>query len=471
MAVVSGGYQTALVSYFSHRDLFPGLMKLVQQCGRIGSAAEPLFLTGLLANYGRFESHNQYRVRFSDFVNDEAIAEIVRTIGSTSKTMRDRYVQIQDDTSAGWTVAGTLSYIGLSALAGAEWTAPKLTEEQQRDLFVQQPHATAALLLTMYDFVQANKMFCRRLVEQPAADKMHVPPMSEYLSFTSYLYQHAYRSSRASMYAFLTQLILLILVEDAMIAKLLCETRAPVRLCRQRPPLLPSPKTADRPYAATILDILADGLNHNLRKRLDARLYVQMLTVISRLIAHLAKTRTKLIYHWSELWRSLLSFVRFLNQYAEDLRGLSGLDEVVATLVDTLDLALGNGEAFLPDASAYDDLFYKLVESGDALVQLKRTYKLGTGTEFKRKAGIDTLIGVSQHYKDLIETQRAKKEHLSPNEVNKIIKQGYDTLTIETRNGNMEEVPGFREADYKAELKKIIRTVVADAVAIVSNTQ
>jgi hypothetical protein len=28
IAVVSGGYQTALVSYFIHRDLFPALMKV-----------------------------------------------------------------------------------------------------------------------------------------------------------------------------------------------------------------------------------------------------------------------------------------------------------------------------------------------------------------------------------------------------------------------------------------------------------
>ena len=138
IAVVSGGYQTALVSYFLHRDLFPALMKLVHQLDDPLQASEPLLLTGLLANYNKFEVHNPYRVRFADFVNDKAMQKVVESVACTCTLLRSHYVAIQDDTPVGWSVSGTLSYVGLGALAGAKPAPPVLTEEQQRDLFAEQ---------------------------------------------------------------------------------------------------------------------------------------------------------------------------------------------------------------------------------------------------------------------------------------------------------------------------------------------
>ena len=46
-----------------------------------------------------------------------------------------------------------------------------------------------------------------------------------------------------------------------------------VRLCRQRPPYLPLIRK-ERMTAAIILDIMVDGINHNLRRRLDVELYL-----------------------------------------------------------------------------------------------------------------------------------------------------------------------------------------------------
>lgn len=479
IAVVSGGYQTVLVSYFIHRDFFPALMKLVHQLESPLQAAEPLMLTGLLANYNKFEVQNQYRVRFADFVNEHTITHVVESVGWSCILLKSRYVAIQDDTPVGWSVASTLSYVGLGALAGAKPGAPTLTEEQQKLLFTEQyvhklittpafltfhrPGPETAALLTLYDFILTNKLFCHHFITQSSQWKEHPPPLGAFLSFASYLYQHAYRTTRASLYSYLTLLILLILVEDPIFAKLLCDTVAPVRLCQQRPPHLPLPKSVERPYAAAIIDLLVDGVNHNLRKRLDTSFYILNINVLSQFLVYLAKSRTKLHYHWSELWRSLLSFVRFLDQYANDLKSLVGTSRMVFGLVDLLFYVLTAGEAFLPDSKHYDDLFYKLVESGEALIKLRDTYQLSASEE---KSSINTLIGVSQHYHELIESYRAKKEHLSSNEVNKIIKQGYDTLNIES-NDDLKHMRKFREVDHKVELKKIARVAVADAFTLV----
>ena len=135
------------------------------------------------------------------------------------------------------------------------------------------PGLEAASLLTLYDFIMANKLFCNRFLTLQSTEKGHTASFSAFVSFNSYLYQHAYRSGRATMYSYLTLLIFLVLVEDPSLAKLLCETSAPVRLCRQRPPYLPVPKP-DRPYAASIVDLLTDAINHNLRRRLDTSFYI-----------------------------------------------------------------------------------------------------------------------------------------------------------------------------------------------------
>jgi len=304
------------------------------------------------------------------------------------------------------------------------------------------------------------------LVKQQSSDQEIPTPFTNFLSYTSYLLHHAYRTTRSSLYAQLSIIILWILFEDPVVAKQLCSHTAPVRLCRQRPPYLPPSTKEERPYVAAILDILIDGINHNLRKRLDTIFYKQSIVVLSRILGHLSKTRTKLPYHWSELWRSLLSFVRFLTTYAEDLNLLHGTSDVVQTLVDLLTLALNTGESFLPDSASYDDLFYKLVESGQALTDLRTAYNLAKPDE---RTSINTLIGVSTHYRDLIdEHHKGKSTNLSPAEVAKIIKTGYETLSIETREG-LEIGKRFREADSKGVVKKVTRVAVADAARLVSS--
>ena len=498
-AMVAGGHHTVLVSYFIYRDFFPALMKvcsidtarwseftfadLMQLTHELESplqAFEPLLLIGLLANYSKFEVHNQYRVRFSDFAHERAMNSVVEAVGWISTLLRERYVAVQDDRPTTWSLSGTLSQVGLGYFGATKSAAPSLTEEQQRELFFEQyvgspqslslaltqcrPGLEASVMLMLYDFVMANKVFCRHFITSPSPGKDHHPPFSTFISLSSYMYQHAHRTARASAYAFLSLLVYLILVEDSATVKLLCETVAPMRLCRQRPPHLP-PTKAERTYASSIIDLLVDGMNHNLRKRLDTNFYICSLKVLSRVLAHLAKTRTLLEYHWSELWRSLLSFVRFLTTYAEDLKSRSHAPELVQAVVRLLSFTLTAGETFLPDTAAYDDLFYKLVESGDSLIMLRNVYQLGKTDE--TRSHIQTLIGVSTHYRELIDSEGAKPKQLLPQDVMQIIKKGYETLSFEPRDGD-GPVETYREMEHKSTLKGIARVVVADAARFVA---
>lgn len=133
---------------------------------------------------------------------------------------------------------------------------------------------------------------------------------------------------------------------------------------------------------------------------------------------------------------------------------------MVDTLVSLLAFALSSGENFLPDSASYDDLFYKLTEAGDFLVKFRDAYALSS-----QSGPMQTLVNVSLHYHSLLEDKgsgKARSKNLSPREVSDVIKQGYETLSIETSEG-LDRWDRFREADYKSVLKRISRTVVDDA--------
>lgn len=336
------------------------------------------------------------------------------------------------------------------------------------------PDASVAILLGAYEFAVANKVFCHHLVSCPGERGDQEPPFSSFLSFLSYLLQHAYRSSRASSYGLVALLIIRVIIEDAALCKMLCdsETALAVRLCRQRQPFLPlTPKP--RPPIASIMDILIDTINHNLRRHLDMQLYISILGLVHRALSYLTFTRTSLAYHWSLLWQTLISFLRFLTTYAPSFSLQDpDLPLLLQPLLAALALSVVSGESFLPDPAAYDDLFYKLVEAGDILTRFKKAYgplvdevppnSAATGAKVPP---VDTLIQVSSHYHDLVSAERSKGRlgnNPSPREVSKIIPQGYESLSLLAMDG-LDRWDRFREGEERGMLKRAARIAVEDA--------
>ncbi|KAL3427144.1 hypothetical protein PVAG01_00653 [Phlyctema vagabunda] len=461
LSVTSGAYQTSLLSYFTHRDLFPSLMKFIQDSDTTARAFEPFVLLGLLANYNKFESQNPYRLRLDDFVNEVIIQKIIRSVGSTCTTARGKYIEIQEDLPEGWSFGSTLSLLGLGSIApgGSRPTTPAIDPELAKELFAKLPGNEAAVLLATYDFAHANKLFCHNLVTLPA-EKGVEAPISSFLSLTSYLLQHAHSSHRTTLYSHLNLITLRLLIEDQVLCKRICseESKMPVRLCRQRQPYLPLIRS-DRVLAVCMLDIMIDGINHNLRRRLDVDLYILCVGTILRIISHLSRSRTRLAYHWSDLFRSLLSLIRFLTTYSTDLKTLTHIDILLDDVVNLVALSLSAGEAFLPGPAAYDDLFYKLVEMGENLVKFRDNYDLGK----RPTSSIETLINVSTHYNELLASDASgrKGKNLTNLQVQGVIKQGYETLSIQAKEG-LDSWERYREADERVFLKKMARTVVAD---------
>ncbi|KAG5659262.1 hypothetical protein KAF25_000464 [Fusarium avenaceum] len=462
VAVTAGAYQTTLLTYLIQRDLFPAVMKFIQDADTADQVLLPFTLLGLLANYNKFEFQNPYQQRLNDFVNEAVIQKIVGAVGQACQTVRSRYITIQDDLPEGWTFSATLNMIGLGAIAPGPKPVknPVYDVETAKALFTQLPEEEAAVLLATYDFTHANKLFCFNLVTmapEPGAEQ----PIASYLSLTSYLLQHAYLSPRATYYAHLNLMVFRLLIEDPTICKRICsdESRVAVRLCRQRQPYLPLVK-GERVLAISLLDTMIDGVNHNLRRRLDVSLYTLCFGIMLRIVSYLSRTRTRLEYHWPEFFRSLLSIVRFFATYTADLKDLPHIDTLLDHVVNLIALSLSAGEAFLPTPADYDDLFYKVVESGEILTKFKENYRLAN----RHSNSIDTLINVSAHYNQMLSeggASRRKPSLLTTQEVTEVIRQGYETLSIQAKEG-LDSWERYREADERTLLKKVARAAVGD---------
>ncbi|KAL8883203.1 MAG: hypothetical protein Q9192_007361 [Flavoplaca navasiana] len=489
IALTAGAYQTSLVSYFTHRDLFPGLTKYILDVDDPHHVLKPMLLLGLLANYNKFEFRNPYRAKFEDFVNEAAIQKIVQGLGTVYSNSRDHYVAIQEDIEEGWTLSNTLKYIGLGVLAPSRSSTPTRNAssvDDFKDLFSALPENDACILLSTYDFSHANRLFASTLIAHSTATSKKESPFSAFLSLTSYILHHAYRSPRSTLYGHINLIILRILLEDQSLCTKIYspDNSTSVRLCRQRPPFLPKTSTS-RPLAATILDISIDTITHNLRRRLSIPLYIATLNIIHRLLSHLLTTCTRFTYHWPLLWQTLLSLLRFLNTYADSIKHDPDLPTLINTFLTVLSLAVCNGDIFLPDTDSHDDLFYKLVENGhllprfkSAFAHLSRTSTVASGAMDSRTGNspaalVDALISISEHFTSLLEEEKGRTstfgggtKTLSPKEVSQVIRKGCDSLTLPATEG-LERWTGWREVDEKGFVKRVGRLAVEDARRVV----
>lgn len=131
----------------------------------------------------------------------------------------------------------------------------------------------------------------------------------------------------------------------------------------------------------------------------------------------------------------------------------------------TVAFAVLSGASFLPNPTAYDDLFYKLVENGDTIGKFKSLYRLPDHSP------IDVLLAVSTHYRSLLEAEKGKGkmgQNLSPREVSRLIRQGYEGLVLPEGDGmGLDEWQKYREGEERGMVKRVGRTAVEDVRTLV----
>ena len=89
-----------------------------------------------------------------------------------------------------------------------------------------------------------------------------------------------------------------------------------------------------------------------------------------------------------------------------------------------------------------------------------------------------TLLSVCKHYQALLSEHQktSKSQHLSSEEVTKVIKQGYESIQLTPASpqfaASIEGAGGrFKDAEYRAIFKKIWRIAISDGTVLLERTE
>ncbi|KAK4056590.1 hypothetical protein OIO90_002438 [Microbotryomycetes sp. JL221] len=267
----------------------------------------------------------------------------------------------------------TLSNNKTAAITEKQQQQQQATKEESQ--FGSLPPEILVILLPFYDLLNLNKAFSALLYNEADDGPPTLPPAI--ISLASYVVCHAAVSTRAQAYSRLCLMILMILVEEGE-GKLTDPTASPVRLCRQRQPMLPH-NNNHRPVIAAMLDTTVIFLRHNLRKKLDVETYIVCLKLVQRLMQQLKTERVRLDYDWVIVWRSVLGLAGFIVSNVDDLRTTSTqVDSLISQIFIILCYAAYWGEQFLPDSRASALLYYELLHADSTLEALARLVGAGS---------------------------------------------------------------------------------------------
>ncbi|KAJ7597517.1 hypothetical protein C8J56DRAFT_321871 [Mycena floridula] len=361
-------------AYFLRRDLFPSIAAFIKSPDTERYTFEAILLLGVLANFHKSDAAkmNPYLQRMKDTTDKVLMRKICwaanYSLDASVKAFQDL---ANDDISP--SLASTLG----SVFAAMRPDRALATAPLDRELFKNQPIEATVVLLPLYEFIRTNPTFSVVLLEYIFEDNLKTqkkpPPQFTILTISSYLLTHAtsLSSSRSIAYANLALSSLLALVENEQMLASFCQpTSVKIRLCRQRVPLLPIPRS-NRPPLGALLDCCVIWLRHNLHLRLEVALYTNCVWICYRVVWYLQQHRIRLEYEWKELFIAILGLLSFITTKLDSLVSTGGIELLLREAIVLLNLLLAKSEVFLPRPRALHELVYELVRSSSVIQELK----------------------------------------------------------------------------------------------------
>ncbi|KAH9968618.1 hypothetical protein BC827DRAFT_267140 [Russula dissimulans] len=267
-------------AYLLRGDLFPAIISVIRgpETGRF--TFEALLLLALLSNFHKSDAAklNPFLRYIGELTDVEVLRKVCWAAEFAAATTVKAYQEISDDSPP--TMSSMIGSFVTSLRPDRAFSATPVNTP--KELFKHQPIEACIILLPILEFVQRNRAFPSIFVEgikdaDAAGNRSSRSPLPHtVLSLSSYLLTHATStsSSRAIGYANVALHILLNSAESDVIIRAFCEpSPQPVRLCRQRLPMLPFP-SPPRPLICAVLDCCILWLRHNLHKRLEIYLYL-----------------------------------------------------------------------------------------------------------------------------------------------------------------------------------------------------
>ncbi|KAI8987767.1 hypothetical protein BDF20DRAFT_985180 [Mycotypha africana] len=489
--------ENGLNGYFMSSDIFSTLVNIINEENQLNENdfQDIAMLLGILSNYNRYETKNIYLSKIRTLQNLNVFKNIMYMYTKTLHSLTDRYINVnnENETISTSIISFMSKWFGSSKDLSSkkEDSFVSSPTDEKSELFAGLPSAQAALLLPFYDFLN-NPNFIKIMVDTCTQTDLKVTDDNEQqkvtiitslLSFSSYLFQNN-RTERANIYSRLLLIILLIITTESDVMDYFAKERSAtsIRLCRQRPPLLPSTTSKIQSLFCAVLDTMLLFIRHNIKNKLDLVSYRYAFSVIYKVLCYLNKHNLRLDYHWVELWTTLTSIVQFTASHLDELKNrgecslyllsvcsikpisiqnmfycssqfyLRQFDESVIKFISVFNICLTYGETFLSDTKSYDRLYYEVIRSTNFFVSIAEYVNYEKSVEKER--GPMTITAnefyniqlICNHFKPAIDKWQAKKniKYPTPEQVMSVINENYATLELK-RTDKVDSYIMFKE--------------------------
>ncbi|KZV99039.1 hypothetical protein EXIGLDRAFT_831813 [Exidia glandulosa HHB12029] len=364
------------------------------------SAECALFLT-FLANYHKSDAAtlNPFLKGVKEVQDAPAYAQLCICVQVICASAVKLYQDVSDDTPP--TIIASFSSLMTSLRPDKAFAS---THVDTREHYKHLPPVQAVVLFPLHEFLLQSESFRTVFVADATDDASPDvrPCIHEVLSATSYILTHGASSPRGAAYASLCLKILAVCASHAnILGALATEPRGKkdIWLCRQREPHLPLPSGA-RPALASLLDCCILWLRHNMLKRLEVGSYITCIGVLHRSLQYLYSERKRFVYHWDELWKSLIGLLDFLATKV-DLASTPRAEELVHLTIMLLRSALLASEAILPTPAAVHQYVYELVRSHGVLQKHKAALPYASTRSASQKRGQTSAFRASRAMAEL----------------------------------------------------------------------
>ncbi|KAK0481699.1 hypothetical protein IW261DRAFT_1562992 [Armillaria novae-zelandiae] len=355
-------------AYFLRRNLFPSIVAFIKGSDTEQYTFEAVLFLAVLADFHKSDAArlNPYLSQIKETRDIDLMKKICWAANFALIASTRRYQEISDD-DVSPALASTFGTLIASLRPDRALSTTPV--DPPRELFKNQPIEATIILLPLYEFLRGNVLFSSVFLNSNEPERTIPSPSSTLLTLSSYLLTHATSTSqpRSAAYANLCINCLLALVEtDAVLVALSKPNNSPTRLCRQRLPMLPIPRSG-RPLLCALLDCCVLWLRHNLHMRLEVHLYTRCIWVCHRVVFYLQKARLRLEYEWKELWSAILGLLHFLAAKLDNLVTTGGVEQLIRETIFLLSLCLSKCETFLPTPQTLHDFVYELVRAASDL--------------------------------------------------------------------------------------------------------
>lgn len=403
--------QTSLAAYFLRRDLFVTASSFISSPPGSRYAYEGAVFLGLLATIGQgaaggislnVSTSNPYARRFRDWVDEDCMAKLLVAAAAAMDQNVQLYRQVADDTPP--TLTGSIAslasmrwIVGLTELVASPTSpSPPTTSDRRPSAsstligdFTHLPSPTCVILLPLFLLSRSNQAFTslildmsdpdtedasRRSAQDETRSRASEESFCHLASLATYLATHASVSARSGSYARISLLCLLVFLYDPRGSRnMLADTKHAarilerIRLCRQREPALPLPRTKRTRLITAVLDAATCSLRYNLSKRIDTASYLISLKLIQRVVVLCSDERIQLEYDWQDCWSAILALASFLAARFSEIRSSRDLSELIKALIATLDAILLRSDHFLASTNEINHFVYEIVRCSQTL--------------------------------------------------------------------------------------------------------